>query len=416
MGYVQDKWQQAITGPDGKRKTVRTPLWGTGLRYRARWTDAEGNEKSKSFPDGFKEEAKAYAAAAATDVLRGTWIDPNLGRKKLADFITGTWLPAQSGAPSTRERIAAHVNGHILPGLGNRSLAVLADQPSIIKRWVTGLDLAPSTAGQALSVLSSVFAMALDDRLISRNPCRTQTVTAPSLPERLIEPWGQVLAGMVRAEVGGRYRALVDAGLGLGVRQGEALALGPDRIDREQGCVHVTRQLRLVSGQLVLCPPKGDKTRDVPLTPELLEVFDLHAEEYSPATVTLPWLKPGGKLVTVDLMFTTPRGRPVRATYWDREDWKPAVQRAGLPGERKDGYHILRHTFASLVLASGCDVRKLATWLGHNDPAYTMRTYVQFIPDTADRMRQAVGAFLAGTAQDRPGDLGKVLTARSEAC
>ena len=38
------------------------------------------------------------------------------------------------------------------------------------------------------------------------------------------------------------------------------------------------------------------------------------------------------------------------------------------------------------------DIRALASYLGHYDPGFTLRTYVHLMPDTADRMRQAIDA------------------------
>ncbi|WP_285439702.1 hypothetical protein [Streptomyces sp. ISL-11] len=38
------------------------------------------------------------------------------------------------------------------------------------------------------------------------------------------------------------------------------------------------------------------------------------------------------------------------------------------------------NTFASIVLHAGETIIQLAAWLGHSDPAFTLRTYVHFMP------------------------------------
>ena len=76
---------------------------------------------------------------------------------------------------------------------------------------------------------------------------------------------------------------------------------------------------------------------------------------------------------------------------------------AGVPGGRDAGFHQLRQHVASSLLAGGVDIRALASYLGHYDPGFTLRTYVHLMPDTADRMRQAIDAATKITAQGRHG-------------
>lgn len=84
---------------------------------------------------------------------------------------------------------------------------------------------------------------------------------------------------------------------------------------------------------------------------------------YSPAAVTLPWLALGGKATRASLIFTTPAGGAInRNTYNAR--WREALDAAGLPRDRSNGFHALRHTFASVLLADGVDVRALSDYLG----------------------------------------------------
>jgi hypothetical protein len=39
----------------------------------------------------------------------------------------------------------------------------------------------------------------------------------------------------------------------------------------------------------------------------------------------------------------------------------------------------------------------LASWLGHSDPAFTLRTYVHFMPKSGRRGVEALGRLLAAT-------------------
>jgi transcriptional regulator with XRE-family HTH domain len=57
---------------------------------------------------------------------------------------------------------------------------------------------------------------------------------------------------------------------------------------------------------------------------------------------------------------------------------KPTAKTAGVPWAR---FHTFRHTCASLLFEEGRNVKQVAEWLGHADPAFTLRTYVHLLDD-----------------------------------
>jgi integrase len=64
--------------------------------------------------------------------------------------------------------------------------------------------------------------------------------------------------------------------------------------------------------------------------------------------------------------------------------WVPACQRAGLPGL---GFHDLRRTNATLLVASGASIRDAQELLGHDDPRMLLGVYAK---GTAGGKRRAV--------------------------
>jgi integrase len=106
--------------------------------------------------------------------------------------------------------------------------------------------------------------------------------------------------------------------------------------------------------------------------------------------VTLPWLEPGGRPRTEALIFSTVRGHAFHRTTFNGEVWRPARETAGLANDRENGVHALRHHYASVLLAGGVDVRALSEYLGHHDPAFTLRIYAHLMPGADDRARRAV--------------------------
>ena len=62
-----------------------------------------------------------------------------------------------------------------------------------------------------------------------------------------------------------------------------------------------------------------------------------------------------------------------------RNAWRRFVRRAGFEGTRP---YALRHTFATINLAHGENVKTVSVLLGHADASYTLDLYVGFIPST----------------------------------
>jgi len=51
------------------------------------------------------------------------------------------------------------------------------------------------------------------------------------------------------------------------------------------------------------------------------------------------------------------------------------------PGLEWVHFHTFRHTCASMLFESGKNIRQVAAWLGHTDPAFTLRTYTHLMDD-----------------------------------
>src|SRR3954469_13463238 len=91
--------------------------------------------------------------------------------------------------------------------------------------------------------------------------------------------------------------------------------------------------------------------------------------------------------------MTTPSGTVLRLRNWRRVVWDPAVRAAGLSDVTP---HDLRHTAASLAVASGANVKSVQRMLGHASAAMTLDVYSGLFDDDltalADRMDAAARA------------------------
>ena len=61
---------------------------------------------------------------------------------------------------------------------------------------------------------------------------------------------------------------------------------------------------------------------------------------------------------------------------------------------RVTGMHALRHFYASALLDAGESIKALAEYLGHSDPAFTLRVYTHLLPSSAKRTRKAIDDLL----------------------
>ena len=144
-----------------------------------------------------------------------------------------------------------------------------------------------------------------------------------------------------------------------------------------------------------------------------------HIKRYPPRPYALPWEKPDGKPHVCKLLFRWPSDdQHVKARSYSETVWKPAAVKAGLIPEpakdkrgrsryattRKEGIHQLRHYYASVMLAGGVSIKELAEYLGHADPAFTLRVYAHLLPSSHDRARKVIDERFTRMTAD-PGSL-----------
>lgn len=427
-GYVEDRWFKKGVDPEsGKAIQVPTERHGKGKRYKV--TGIPG-VRSRSFPDGQKAAAKKWLADAQTDSGRGEWYDPRDGSITLDEYVRKHWWPTTRYPPTTKAPVKSRVFNHILPHAGSLSLNRIGFDE--IRAWQTRAeqDIDVGTLVVTWAHFSSILQAAHKAKRIPVNPFRDDDLRAPRLPKSKALAWTQDTVVAVRLALPERYRILVDLAAGAGLRQGESLGFSPDDVDGED--ILVVRQIVKVNGKFGFGPPKGNKERVAPCAPELAEAIKEYANRFPTVEVTLPWVDPDRPSLawadrpkrTVRLLVTTQftnglNGGAINKDTFNDRHWKPALAEVGLilPAEvtwvepkqgknpwrketwnmpREFGFHVLRHTFASVVLAAGETITQLAAWLGHGDPAFTLRTYVHFMPKSGSRGLEAIGRFMSG--------------------
>jgi integrase len=350
-------------------------------RYRARWREYPGApQRSRHFDR--KVDAERHLVKIQHDLLTGAYVDPASSKVTLSAFAQ-TWLTRMrpSWRPATAAAVMNSLDKHLLPVLGDRSLASI--KRADIEALCASLPLAASTVGIVHQHLGQLLAAAVDDGLLARSPAVRARL--PRASGRKAQPVPLEVVERIHDTLPDWLKVAVPLGVGVGLRQGEASGLSVDRVDFLRRTLRVDRQL--VDRNLaepVLAPPKtASSHRTVPLAVFVVEALSVHLAQFP--------REPGG------LVLLDPARLPVASGRFGHQ-WRRAVKAAGAPGVR---YHDLRHTFASTLLSRGVSVKAVADWLGHASPTITLTTYAHLMPADEDVARTVLDAALAPAAEDQ---------------
>lgn len=344
-------------GPDGKRKRITV--------YAK--TIAELNEKMAQA----KREAEADTPAAARTLT-------------VADLLD-RWYAAVK--PSVTEGTALnydqHVRLHIKPHVGGVRLKDL--RPDHVEHLVNRLPegdepASPAMVRKVFRTFRTALGYGVDKGLLNRNP---SDPIRKLLPKRDRQMKGTLTPDEARALMaaadGERLAALIDVALDSGCRMGELLALTWK--DYNAGVLTITKALSVVGSRLALKEAKTKKGLRSVVLSFARPALDAHRER----------MEGEGRDVAQGLIFCDSRGGHLRKYNLIRRFFDPVTKRAGLDHVT---FHWLRHSSASLLLASGVNVATVANRLGHASPAFTLSTYAHAVRDLHETAADQLKAIL----------------------
>lgn len=341
-------------------------------KWRARYRDAAGKEHAKHFAR--KTDADKWLATQTAAVVAGTWIDPRQGRVTVREYAE-QWAASQVWRPNTTVRVRSALNRHIYPALGPRPLASV--RPTEVQAFVRQLQdsLSPGSVKAIYQVVQSVFRAAVLDRVITASPC--VRITLPTREQKPLDIPSLDLLRKLAELLPADRRAVVFVGAGLGLRPGEMFALDLEDVDFLRRTVTVRRQL---DDQRRFGPPKTPSSyRTIPLP----HTVGVELSRHLAAT--------GRAGATSGLLFCDENGGAVYRDTFENV-WRKAAIKAKVPTLR---LHDLRHAYASALINAGESVKVVQKRLGHASAVVTLNVYGHLWPDSDDKTRAAVDAFLA---------------------
>jgi integrase len=337
------------------------------LRYVARYRDPSGRQRNKTF--GRKIDAERYLTGTENAKLTGQYVDPARSRVTVGAWAD-LWIDAQADlAPKTRERYEGIIARHVRPRWGNVRLASATHAE--VQRWLTRLDLAPASVRKVHRVLSMIMAYAIKDGRLAVNPAAGVSLPRIHQPEKRFLTHKQV-ADLADA-CGEEYRLVVLFLAYAGPRWGEMAALRVHRLDFLRRRALLAESVTPVKGVMTFGPTKGHERREVPLPRFIIDDLARHVAGRAPN----------------DLVFTGERGAVMRSQTFQRAALTKAADELGIPGFHP---HELRHTAASLAIASGADVKVVQQMLGHKSATMTLDQYGHLFGDRLDVVADAMDA------------------------
>ena len=159
----------------------------------------------------------------------------------------------------------------------------------------------------------------------------------------------------------------------MGLRRGELLALRWEDLDVQNRTLSINKSVARQNGKLVISTPKTPNSIRTVLLPEDTVKLLVEEHEKHPAN---PYL------------FPSPR----TGETWDADGFRRLHDRIIKEiGAEHVRFHDMRHTFATLSLKSGVDVRTLSETLGHFSAGFTLSTYVHSTPGMKQSAADAIG-------------------------
>ena len=297
-----------------------------------------------------------------------------------ADMPFGDWMEhwyethsRPAARPGTRRIYEGYLRLYIRPGLGhiplNRLTAKDMQQFFVWLKTEGCADQSDGETGLADSQLRNIHSLcwralekAVSGNLIPQNPASGCKLPPARKGEMNLLSREAMQKLLIQAKEE-KYYELFLLEFATGLRLGELTVLQWEDLNLTTGELRISKQAVVIGSEVVVTEPKTKAAvRTLLLPPKVLEVF----REYRKRNVSR-WLFPSPKKEDSPLLPSVVRQRLHRL-----------LDHAGCERMR---FHDLRHTFATLALESGKDVKTLSAMLGHVSAATTLDIYTHITDD-----------------------------------
>ena len=359
-------------------------------RWEGRYTAGHDSETGKAIYKNVLGKTQAEVKAKLKAAIQEA---QTLDLSKTGKYTVGEWMEVWfedyaklKVRPSSHQTYRGYIDNHIRPNIGDIPLEKLTslDLQKLYKKLLTKgrverleakgqpKGLSTKTVRNIHQILSSALKLAQEQRIILANPAERCALPKVEHREMKTLPVEQLQSFLREARESGVFE-LYYLELATGLRRGELLGLKWEDIDLQKGDLRVKRQVSRINGEVMEAPLKTKNAyRTLPLAEDTIDVLKEQREKVGSS----PWV------------FPSPNGGPISPDSVLHMLHR-VLKRAGLPRVR---FHDLRHTFATLALQNGVDIKTVSGMLGHFSAGFTLDTYAHV---TGAAQRQAAGKMAA---------------------
>ena len=314
---------------------------------------------------------------------------------KAGQYTLGQWMDVWyenyaklKVRPSSHQTYRGYIDNHIKPNIGKVPLNKLTSlelqkfykkllghgRVERIESKHQPKGLSAKTVRNINQIISSALNLAIEQKLIHSNPTASCALPKVERKEMNTLPAEQLASFLREAKESGVYELYYIA-LATGLRRGELLGLKWKDVDLDIGIIRVQRQVARIDGEVVEAPLKTKNSyRNIPISGDAVEI-----------------LKTQKKNVAGEYVFPSPNGGPISPDSVGNMLHR-VLKRAGLPKVR---FHDLRHTFATLALQNGVDIKTVSSMLGHYSAGFTLDTYTHVTTPAQMEAANTMGSVLS---------------------
>lgn len=331
-----------------------------------------------------KETCRTFNEAREKKALRDSVDSKPVDRVRFGEYFA-QWIETYAGrtqrgfSETTRPEYRRTIQNHAMPRWTKWKLSEI--EPKDVRELLMAMrndGLSTSMIRKTRASLSTLFATALEDGLISSNPIRGVRIPTPLAEEISTEDRAKALTRIELATllsaIPEDWHLFFEFMVHTGMRISEVIGLTWEHLELE-GNPRVKVRDQVYRGERKTLK-SGAGRRDIPLAPGMTTRLAVHREKtYASPTEPVFPSKVGTELI---------RGKVAENVL------NPARDLVQMPWV---SFHAFRHTCASLLFANGKNIKQIQTWLGHADPAFTLRTYIHLLDDgvgSADFLDEAV--------------------------
>lgn len=337
--------------------------------------EADGKRKyfSKTI-HGTKKDAQKFLTAKLREKDLGIFVEP--ASESLSKYLD-RWLIEVAKPRLRRETFTSYqwiADRYVKKHLGTKKLSQL--QGYQIQKFYNDLrreGLSPRTVRYCHSVLSSALKQAVRWKMMIQNPCNDCDLPKMEKAEMKYFTPEEVKTFLQTAKTDKLY-ALLFLAIETGMRPEEYLGLQWKDVDLDEGVLTVRRAIKIQKGGgFYFTEPKTKKSRrSIPLSSSLITALKAHRRSQLEAK-----MKIRDSYQDNDLTFATEIGTPLLIGNLRSRHFEKIRVEANLPKIR---LYDLRHTNATMLLASGVSAKVVAERLGHSSVVLTLDTYSHVLP------------------------------------